>query len=573
MSETLAAPEITSQDVDEQKRVYKIAHGEREFAGTVEQARRLCPIIGRMSVEDSQATLDEQEEVQRVMAERRAQRTAQEAANTQESDVKAEVTRSAQKAEEHEKSTRQTFDWHARFKHAETTVEKVAQQTYEESNATQVADSYSPETVQPVESNGPVSEIDHTQTDDLIEQFFEESIEKPQRIQRIFTESEPEVSDIPTIPHKPTETPNKITAHESDHEVKPTEAIIPAIIADEKKQAEEIVRAAEAEQVTPVIPNKPRVLEAAVTEIPMQIEIKEAGPISAEEAVDNSPDKHDDDIVPASVVSIDTPAEIEEPDVEALAFPIEGTEESLITEAIELEPGEIVDSNEVSEAVIVERSNVSIEHTVQDTMEMELENDAEIAEEPLAPTLRPEVSNPPEILIPELPAPIEAVENAITQLADELETIQAEPAEPETIVHKILEEIITLPEKVDASDAEIEIHMEQRLETLFTDLFEEAEIEYTPELIRSMVILTQANFFEDLLDSGIQTEEKNDFVLQMDAENTRTRDDFGAREFLQKLQHGLHRLRQAITDYYELGKSILRAYVSGNAGATYIAQT
>lgn len=54
----------------------------REFSGTREQARKLCPVIGKMSVEDEQATFNDADLAQRIAARGREKRLAREQAAT-----------------------------------------------------------------------------------------------------------------------------------------------------------------------------------------------------------------------------------------------------------------------------------------------------------------------------------------------------------------------------------------------------------------------------------------------------------------------------------------------------------
>lgn len=155
----------------------------------------------------------------------------------------------------------------------------------------------------------------------------------------------------------------------------------------------------------------------------------------------------------------------------------------------------------------------------------------------------------PVIAIPELPAPIVEIEAAMTILVEALENVEAdEPGE----IDAILEKIITLPAKFEATTTEEVAELEEKLEELFIELFEAVDISSTPELIKSFVKLTRAHYLEELLNITKVTEEETQDMP----------DEIGTREFLQKLQHGLSALRQAAINFYEIGKSILRLYAS-----------
>lgn len=147
--------------------------------------------------------------------------------------------------------------------------------------------------------------------------------------------------------------------------------------------------------------------------------------------------------------------------------------------------------------------------------------------------------------VPELPAPVEEIETSITHLAEVLEL--TEPDESHR-VFQILEEIIALPVKQEETAGINTVELEEKLEELFIELFEEAKIKYTPELIMSFIKLTKAHYLEELLET----------VKEEDA--GRLQDETGTHEFLQKLKHGLSNMKQAVTNVYEIGKSVLRLY-------------
>lgn len=160
------------------------------------------------------------------------------------------------------------------------------------------------------------------------------------------------------------------------------------------------------------------------------------------------------------------------------------------------------------------------------------------------------------VLLPgELPAPPEEAAAMLEELALVLET--AEPQQLQKF-EAILEAIMQLPEQLDMGIPEHAPIIEEKLQVLFIELFEEAGIDYTPELIDSFVLLTQNHFFGKVLRVNPEMEK-----------SAQLPDQIGTREFLQALQHGLSRMRQAVFHIYEIGKSVLRLY--GQGGATQLA--
>lgn len=150
---------------------------------------------------------------------------------------------------------------------------------------------------------------------------------------------------------------------------------------------------------------------------------------------------------------------------------------------------------------------------------------------------------------PELPAPVAEIESALTQLAEVVEATGTAGDQPLKL-HAIVERIIMLPASFEAAANEETPDLDQRLETLFTELFQEADIPYTAELIESFIVLTKTHYLEKL------------FVITdgPEQEPQGLPDEIGTREFLQKLHHGLSAMKRAVIDFYELGKSILRLY-------------
>lgn len=69
---------LLNPEVDEGKLFRHTLEDGREVAGTFEQARKVCPVIGRMSVENAQATLEQADLAERVAARGRTRREAKE---------------------------------------------------------------------------------------------------------------------------------------------------------------------------------------------------------------------------------------------------------------------------------------------------------------------------------------------------------------------------------------------------------------------------------------------------------------------------------------------------------------
>jgi hypothetical protein len=152
----------------------------------------------------------------------------------------------------------------------------------------------------------------------------------------------------------------------------------------------------------------------------------------------------------------------------------------------------------------------------------------------------------PVIAIPELPAPIAEIETTVEQLVAALDSVEFEKLEK---IEAILEKIIAIPTSTELVEDGDQEKLDEKLEELIVALFEEAAIDYSPELVESFIKLTKAHYLDELLAVAKDTEKEQGLP-----------DEIGTREFLQKLQHGLSAMKQAVTDFYELGKSILRLY-------------
>lgn len=70
-------PNLLDQQVSEKTFAHVLEDG-RKVTGTLEQARRLCPVIGDMTLEDARATLNDADLAQRIVERRRARKQAEE---------------------------------------------------------------------------------------------------------------------------------------------------------------------------------------------------------------------------------------------------------------------------------------------------------------------------------------------------------------------------------------------------------------------------------------------------------------------------------------------------------------
>jgi hypothetical protein len=216
---------------------------------------------------------------------------------------------------------------------------------------------------------------------------------------------------------------------------------------------------------------------------------------------------------------------------------------------------------EATEAVASTDMAERAEEKIGKTFEAEEATQATSAvEAELETPMQDEASLP--IAIPELPAPVVEIEYTIEQLVVVIEKDKAEAIEADGSgeVEAILEQIIALPTQFEAvaeSDRDGAVP-EEKLEALFVELFEKANISHSPELIESFVKLTQAHYLGDLLG----------MAARIHTETQDLPDEIGTREFLQKLQHGLSAMKQAVINFYKIGKSILRIYSYSFESAT-----
>jgi hypothetical protein len=105
-------PDSVSPAEAETERVYKhTLEDGREFSGTREQAMELCPVLGKMSPENVQATLDDADLAQRIAARGRANRLAQEqeAQHNSKQDENVVIKRADQKEDNAEQQAKSSI--------------------------------------------------------------------------------------------------------------------------------------------------------------------------------------------------------------------------------------------------------------------------------------------------------------------------------------------------------------------------------------------------------------------------------------------------------------------------------
>lgn len=143
---------------------------------------------------------------------------------------------------------------------------------------------------------------------------------------------------------------------------------------------------------------------------------------------------------------------------------------------------------------------------------------------------------------------IEEVEDSLILMAESIGV-----SEPEKLkkVDEILDKIIEVAEAETNEFEEVftEADAEQELKVLFTELFDEMGIGYTPELIESLAHLTHSwHLAEDIRE------------LKAKEEIDQTPQDSGTREIIKKLLVYISNLKKAVAHACEIGKSALQLY-------------
>lgn len=154
-----------------------------------------------------------------------------------------------------------------------------------------------------------------------------------------------------------------------------------------------------------------------------------------------------------------------------------------------------------------------------------------------------------ESLQTELPVSVEEIEMTISELTEKMENL--EPRETETSV-QILDQIDEAPAKLKASaEGEFinEKEVQEELEELFTDLFDELEVEYTPELIDAFVSLSLKPYFEEAKEIEVEDEAGDN-----DSQNR------GTHEIIRKILTSITDLKKTLANAYLIGRSAVRLY-------------
>jgi hypothetical protein len=143
--------------------------------------------------------------------------------------------------------------------------------------------------------------------------------------------------------------------------------------------------------------------------------------------------------------------------------------------------------------------------------------------------------------------PIEEIENTLEQLAERIEEDEPERVE---IVNKALGEIVEVTVRFESQSGENIItgaEIQEKLEELFTELLDTMGIEYTPELIESLVYLTLKRHLIDEVKKP-KNEEQEEVAPQVT----------GTNEAIKQFLLGLSIAAKSMTHAYAIGKSALR---------------
>lgn len=145
--------------------------------------------------------------------------------------------------------------------------------------------------------------------------------------------------------------------------------------------------------------------------------------------------------------------------------------------------------------------------------------------------------------------PIAEAEASLTRLAEHIEESEPEEIEAaEEILDRIIE-VITKPDSIEGDDHFTEEEARNKLEELFTELFQITGTVYTPDLIESLAYFTvQIPLSEEL--------EK----LQDIDRVTNTNKDRATHEIIKELLVCMNTSRKVMTSAWAIGKSALRLY-------------
>jgi hypothetical protein len=254
----------------------------------------------------------------------------------------------------------------------------------------------------------------------------------------------------------------------------------------------------------------------------------------------------------------------------------EHIKETIIEEA--LEPTSEIEAHESAEAEIYEEPELAAEYFYDEEehpaqmIEVEEEYDIQPSEEGQSTEFSEFEEEVVEMATPlkleeesfyELPAPVEQVELAVEELAQFIDELEDED-ELDT-VHEILDDIATkiqelrsetdderIPEIQDAQEVEVSLSTEEAADTeedlreLFIELFDYAEIDYTPELVDSFVRLTLQHDINKLISESAA--EESSLV------------DRGTHEIIQQIIKAIATVKKAARHACSIGRSALNLY-------------
>lgn len=543
VNEAVASPDAARMGVDgvnqeETEQVFSRTHGDgQEFTGTLEQARKVCPALGRMSIENARATLQEEDLAARAAQRGRERREAEAAKEN------ASKTRSDEPAP-FEKESKKLQPKQAEHDDGSISIAEIASTDTQHRQVREAAQHHEvlPEPIiagQGKDSNNhpPDSEVHDLlirQADAIRLSQVTDEIRNNETLEVVVDEGtkaadlgvEVEFSYSATIADQGLE-----TSKQSDEKIYPTI----------KSSVDEVVAAHVTDEgpAFPVLAEKTPKLDEAQPDVTERL--------SLEYLVD----------------------EVEQVEMPMILDESPFYESETAEGQIGIEPAQLVMSEETEPVGLQENLDVykflgedevillmaGIEPIKAEVVE---DADCALSEAYAADTVEGEVFKlfPAEhqtlVSVPELPAPIKEIEAAILQLAESLELAESDETQK---VYQILGEMITLPDAIETVIGNTEKDTEQKLKELFIRLFEEIGAEQRPALIESLVKLTQTLYLKKLLPVAIETEDNSQALP----------DEIGMREFLQKLQHGLSTMKRAVTHFYEIGKSVMRLYaITGN---------
>lgn len=600
------------------ERVYTYVHPDgKEYSGTEEQAAKICPVLGQMSVQARQRTLAQSDREARMAERGRKNREAAEAAakQTAAQPAKTAPINTEPAGKKQHKETVATPEpaavaepLHAaeRDISAERAPAPPVKTVEAEHLSLAVADAQHRDVT---ERQAELPKTDQPKTDEVPLDLHTETVRISDTERIVRPQTEQVVITKPERQPEPDTTPAQLypaeDIAETIHRVRAVRW--PAEVAAERLQMErhenpdttfiEAVMQPETAAEAPAAPTT-RIADniAAVEQFEDAIalsEMHESEPVTGETADTDMDAEVPGAGEPAAAVELpgyfaflDTgesipesvPAVAEDTSPEEFSTslqeytdavtPPESSDDGMepppeeaidIAEGAETYPIAIESTHEAAPAHAINQSEVIVKETPTETDPPVSLQTIVPAVESLAvpPTIEAAINPAP--ISPELPAPVKVIEAAITQIHEALDTAPAQENKEATEigkVHEIIGRIIRLPE-ITEFDPENVTEVEHELEALFTELFEAAHITHTPELIESFVVLTRGQYLEQLW-QALEEQQGDEDSLP---------DEIGTREFLQKLRQSLSQVQKKLRHLYEIGKSALHLYSQEPANA------